>query len=111
MGFQKRNDRLIANLIVDVKTTKGEGRGSAFVKNLNKTGFLVEQADFHAVSGEPIGVEFPSTSARGRVMILGEVAWAKEGQAGIRVNGMLPHHRARYESLVSTIATGQSLLG
>lgn len=110
--MKKRSERLSTNISVEVRSPNGENQGNARVKNLTSDGLLVERSDaFPVASGEAIGIEIPANEARGRVMILGQVAWANEGQAGVRVNGMLPHHRARFERMVSTIATGQTLLG
>jgi hypothetical protein len=107
----EREHRLPADIKVEIRNPAGEGKGAGRVRNLNPNGLLVEQELLDVDRGDSIGVEFPATGTRGRVMILGEVAWKEGEQTGVRVNGMMPHHRARFERMVSSIATSQTLLG
>lgn len=109
--FLERAQRLSADIVVEVQSPSGKATDVGRVRNLNPHGLMIEQENLKLVRGDPIGVEFPATSMRGRVMILGEVAWKHGRHTGVRVNGMMPHHRARYERMVSSIATSQTLLG
>lgn len=106
----ERATRLSADIPVEVRLPTGEVRREGRVRNLNTHGILVE-VPASLKAGEPIGVEFPATEGRGRMVVLGEVAWADERRAGVRVRGMTPHHRVRYETLLSALQRGQTLLG
>lgn len=105
-----RPTRLHADIPVEVRLPSGELRRTGRVRNLNTSGLLVEYPN-PLKAGESIGVEFPPTRERGRMVVLGEVAWADDKRAGIRVCGMMPHHRVRYEKLLTTLQGGQTLLG
>lgn len=117
-----RATRLYADIPVEVRLPTGdssfssrsasarETRRTGRVRNLNTTGLLVEYTNPLRV-GESIGVEFPPTRERGRMVLLGEVAWADQKRAGVRVCGMMPHHRVRFEKLLTSLQGGQTLLG
>ena len=106
-----RSRRHLASIEVEVSQPEGDSRDPARVVNLHEDGLLIEKEQVNCAPGDPIGIEFPATKSRGRVMILGEVAWRDATHAGVRVNGMLPHHRARYDRLVTALATSRTLLG
>lgn len=105
-----RATRLHADIPVELRLPSGEYRRSGQVRNLNTTGLLVEYTN-PLPPGESIGVEFPATRERGRMVVLGEVAWADGHRAGVRLCGMMPHHRVRFEKLLTTLQNGQTLLG
>lgn len=106
----ERATRLQADIPVKVRLPNGEERRGARVRNLNTRGILLEYPN-PLRAGEAIGVEFPSTPERGPVVVLGEVAWADDRRAGIRLCGMPPQHRADYDKLLTTLQAGQTLLG
>ncbi len=105
-----RPTRLSADIPVEVRLPTGDFQRAGRVRNLNTTGLLVEYKN-PLRAGESIGVEFPSTRERGRMVLLGEVAWADDKRAGVRLCGMMPHHRVRFEKLLTTLQGGQTLLG
>lgn len=105
-----RATRLHADIPVEVRLPTGDFRQAGRVRNLNTEGLLVEH-DTPLTPGSSIGVEFPALAGRGRMVVLGEVAWADHKRAGVRVCGMMPHHRVRYEKLMTTLQRGQTLLG
>jgi hypothetical protein len=105
-----RANRLHADIPVDVRLPTGTYRKPGRVRNLNDGGMLLEHNSVLR-AGDSVGVEFPPTSDRGRVVVLGEVAWSDRVVMGVRVCGMMPHHRVRYERLISSLQGGQSLLG
>lgn len=107
---RSRATRLYADIPVEVRLPAGDFRQTGRVRNLNTSGLLVEYKNPLRV-GESIGVEFPPTRERGRMVVLGEVAWADDRRAGVRVCGMMPHHRVRFEKLLTTLQGGQTLLG
>ena len=107
---QLRASRLHADIPVEVRIPTGEFHQVGRVRNLNTDGLLLEH-DTPLKPGSSIGVEFPAGAGRGRMIVLGEVAWADRLRAGVKVCGMMPHHRVRYEKLVSNLQGGQTLLG
>lgn len=109
MKLQRAN-RLHADIPVEVRLPAGEHRKTGRVRNLNADGLLIEY-DNPLRAGESIGVEFPPSRERGRMVVLGEVAWSDERRAGVRVCGMMPHHRARFERLLGNLQSSQTLLG
>jgi hypothetical protein len=110
MQEQMRASRLHADIPVEVRVPTGDFRQVGRVRNLNTDGLLVEHPT-PLKPGASIGVEFPASDGRGRMVVLGEVAWADRARAGVRVCGMMPHHRVRYERLLSNLQGGQTLLG
>lgn len=105
-----RATRMQADIEVEVLLPSGDVKALGRVRNLNQDGLLVEYTNPLQV-GESVGVEFPETAERGRMVVLGEVAWAEQDRAGVRVRGMVPHHRARFEKLLTLLQGGQTLLG
>ncbi len=102
-----RANRLHADIPVDVRLPVGELKKPGRVRNLTADGMLVEY-DNPLRAGQSIGLEFPPSRERGRMVVLGEVAWSDEQRAGVRVCGMMPHHRARFERLLGNLETGSS---
>ena len=105
-----RASRLHADIPVDGRVPTGDFHQTARVRNLNTDGLLIEH-DTPLSPGASIGVEFPAGAGRGRMVVLGEVAWTDRLRAGVRVCGMMPHHRVRYERLLTSLQGGQTLLG
>jgi len=105
-----RANRLYADIPVEVRMPTGDFAQPGRVRNLTSDGLLVEHAS-PLKPGSTIGVEFPASAGRGRMVVLGEVAWANAQRAGVRVCGMMPHHRVRFEKLMTSLQGGQTLLG
>jgi hypothetical protein len=103
----KRANRLYADISVDVRLPVGEHKKPGRVRNLTADGLLVEYEN-PLRAGQSIGLEFPPSRERGRMVVLGEVAWSDDKRAGVRVCGMMPHHRARFERLLGNLQSGKN---
>lgn len=83
-----------------VKTGPEAPTARAAVGNVSSGGLLLERLDVAIDSEDHLWIEIPKDDDRGRVGILGRVAWAAEGRAGVAIEAMLPHHRHRFSVLL-----------
>lgn len=101
--MKEREPRIEADLEVAVRRPNEAHLRAGRVKNLSGGGLLLIDAESFQ-PGDAVAVEIPATADRGRVLVLGEVAWSEAEKKGLRFQGMLPHHRDRYRELLGTLA-------
>jgi hypothetical protein len=99
----QRETRIQTNLEVAVRRPNEAHLGAGRVRNISRQGLLLEGGESYR-KGDAIAVEIPATHDRGRVLVLGEVAWADRDRKGMRFEGMLPHHRARLQEMLTEMA-------
>lgn len=75
----------------------------ARIRNVSSTGLLLERVGKQLNRNESVWVEIPSASGRGRVGLLARVCWAVEDRAGVSIEAMFPHHRARLRGLLESL--------
>lgn len=101
----QRATRFSADIPVSVREPASEGRRVGRLKNLSDGGVMLLD-ELAPPPGGPIAVEIPASAGVGRVLLLGEVAWREGGRVGLKLLGMLPHHRRRFERLLDEVGAG-----
>lgn len=100
----ERAPRFPTDIPVAVRRPESDGRRVGRLKNLSDGGMLLVDS-LAPGHGGPIAVEIPASLGFGRVLVLAEVAWRDGSVAGLRLLGMLPHHRRRFERLLLSLGT------
>jgi hypothetical protein len=100
----EREQRISTDLPVGVKRPDESDGRPARVLNISDGGLLVEGDEVQRAPGDSLAVEIPPAGDRGRVLVLAEVAWTDNGRKGLKVQGMMPHHRMRFEALLEQLA-------
>lgn len=98
----QRAPRFATDIPVAVRHLEEEGRRVGRVKNVSEGGMLLVDPLAPAPGGS-VAIEIPASAGFGRVLVLAEVAWREGQEAGLRLLGMLPHHRNRFHRLLASL--------
>jgi hypothetical protein len=97
-----REPRFAVDVEVDVMRLSDERVVRGRLRDVHERGLCVEH-DLDVGPGDGVGVEISTHPATGgRVSIFAEVCWTDAGRTGLRVGGMLPHHRERLKRLLAS---------
>lgn len=78
--------------------------GPAQVRNVSPKGLLLERLEAGLALGASVWVEIVNATTRGRVGLIGRVAWVEDDRAGVDIEAMFPHHRDRFGDLLENLA-------
>jgi hypothetical protein len=76
----------------------------ATVRNVSPRGLLLERLEGPLQVGAAVWVEIEHATSRGRVGLIGRVAWVAGDRAGVDIEAMFPHHRDRLGELLERLA-------
>ena len=99
---QERRIRFAAEMPIHVSREGGVVE-QVIMRDIGPDGFCVEAKLDNLTVGETVGVEVPADEERGRITAIGELRWTDKGVAGLRLVGMLPNHRRRFEHLLESL--------
>ena len=71
---------------------------------MSPKGLLLERLEGQLADGDSVWVEIVNATTRGRVGLIGRVAWVEEDRAGVDIEAMFPHHRDRFGDLLEGLA-------
>jgi len=101
----RRHVRFDSDLRATVLARPGDREvGLARVRNVSPTGLLLERVGACLSDGESVWVEIVDATRRGRVGLIGRVAWVEDDRAGVDIEAMFPHHRDRLSDLLARLA-------
>jgi hypothetical protein len=103
-----RADRYPTDLAASVLLHPESPQDPARVDNVSTRGLLLTHLKKKLAPEQPLWIELPRTARPngtiiGRVGFLGRVCWTENDRAGVAIEAMLPHHRARFVRLLGEL--------